>query len=104
MAKEPRGRIACLRLGCHGPDLQEAETHRGQCRHSDAVLVEAGRQPDRVGEMPTPNLLSQSRIDEPMLTLETAQSGGELLEPLQSGHRRTVGGFGPHSQQQTVKG
>ena len=59
---EPRLGIARLRPGRHGTrfDKPEAQPHqRGRC---DSVLVEAGREPDRVGEPEAQHVHRQYRI------------------------------------------
>ncbi len=49
-AKQPRPRIARLRLRRHAAGFDEAEPEPEQRVHHFGILVEAGREPDRIGE------------------------------------------------------
>jgi hypothetical protein len=49
-AKDPRLRVARLRLGRDRSDFDEAEAHGAEGIDAAGVLVEAGRQPDAVRE------------------------------------------------------
>src|SRR5215475_4465013 len=46
--KDAWPRISRLSHGGHGPDLNETEPHRLPCRQGDAVLVQPGREADRI--------------------------------------------------------
>ena len=60
--EEARARVAGLRPGRHRPALDEPETG-GQHRPRDlGVLVEPGREPDRIGQRQARKLRRQRRI------------------------------------------
>ena len=60
--EQPRLRIAGLRPRRHRADFDEAETPAQHGIGRFRILVETGRQPDRVGEIQIPHPSRQDRI------------------------------------------
>src|SRR6516162_2649675 len=60
-SEQPRGGIARLRAGRHGPDLDKAETEAEHFVGNAGVLVVARGQSNRVREVETPQALRQDR-------------------------------------------
>src|SRR5262249_51948817 len=61
-SEQARPRITDLRARRYGPDLDEAETHTQQRVRHLGVLVETGRDADRVGKAQAEGAHRQSRV------------------------------------------
>src|SRR5262249_51008740 len=61
-SEQARPRITALRARRYGPDLDEAETHTQQRVRHLGVLVETGRDADRVGKAQAEGAHRQSRV------------------------------------------
>ena len=104
--EEPRPRIAGLRQRRHRADLDEAETEAEHRVRHRAVLVEAGGEPDRVGEGEAERLDGEPRIAGLRRGADAAEAGrfdGQMVGPFRieqpqnprravaEGHARSAG-------------
>ena len=89
--KKTRLRIARLRLRRHAPDLDEAEAEPQQRVRHLGVLVEPGREPDRIGERQPERLHAQ---------LFVVRRGPRQRRELQRVQRQPMRDFGIERAQQ----
>ena len=92
---QARARIARLRLRRDGADFGKPEAQPLPDRHRRGVLIQARRQPDRVGEMDSPKLLAKRLIVD-----GRAQRGN----PGEQRHHHPMGNFGvEHEEHRTQR-
>ena len=94
-AEHARLGVARLCLGCHGADLDEAETHGAKRIDAAGILVQASGEPDPVGETQSGQL---HRIVDHAGAISPCQrramGAGQCLE------REFVGGLGVQAEQE----